>query len=143
MNRSEWNQLRRISGGLTKAQLVAELQDARDDSRTYDREEITERGCDSPGIDVRLQVIPPEEKTRNCWGTPCAPYMTEGEWAFHSGDSQYDQDHRGYWGASGVGPDMTMRDLIGIAEDLAGQFLDMWAEDMQNPIRSSEVNHGS
>lgn len=143
MNRSEWNQLRKISGGLTQAQLVAELRDARNESRTYDREEITEWGCDTPGIDVRLQVIPPEERTRNCWGTPCVPYMTEGEWSVLTGDSQYDQDHRGLWGASGVGPDMTMRDLQGVAEDLAGQVLDMWADSPENPIHSSEVNHGS
>ena len=34
--------------------------------------------------DVRLQVYP------------------DGEWAVRWGDSQYDQDHRGYWGASSV-----------------------------------------
>jgi hypothetical protein len=36
------------------------------------------------GIDVRLQV----------W--------KDGSWSVHFGDSSYDQDHRGYWGASSV-----------------------------------------
>ncbi len=35
-------------------------------------------------IDVRLQVYP------------------DGQWAVHSGSSDYDQDHRGYWGASSI-----------------------------------------
>jgi hypothetical protein len=35
-------------------------------------------------VDVRLQVWP------------------DGTWALHSGDSSYDQDHRGYWGASSL-----------------------------------------
>ena len=34
--------------------------------------------------DVRLQVYP------------------DGNWSLHFGDASYDQDHRGYWGASSV-----------------------------------------
>lgn len=48
----------------------------------YDPEEITEPGCDDPGGDIRLQV--------------------HDGWQIHTGLSDYDQDHRGYWGASWV-----------------------------------------
>lgn len=41
-------------------------------------------GEDTWFCDVRLHVWP------------------DGSWAVHSGDSQYDQDHRGFWGASSI-----------------------------------------
>lgn len=51
------------------------------------------------GTDVRLQVY------------------ENGEWSVHSGSSDYDQDHRGYWGAGSVpgkrfNSEDTARDLI-------------------------------
>lgn len=52
------------------------------------------------GIDVRLQVYP------------------NGEWAIRTGDSSYDQDHRGYWGASFLSPRSNCREL---AADLIDQ----------------------
>lgn len=46
---------------------------------------VNEYDCDAEeGIDVRLQVYP------------------DSEWALRYGYSDYDQDHRGYWGASSV-----------------------------------------
>lgn len=44
------------------------------------------------GIDVRLQI-------------------TEGGWDVHSGDAQYDTDHRGYWGAGWVSQGTNVREL--------------------------------
>lgn len=43
--------------------------------------------------DVRLQV------------------MEDGCWSVHYGDSQYDQDHRGYWGASAISQATNCRDM--------------------------------
>lgn len=61
-------------------------------------------------VDVRLQVYP------------------DGEWAVRWGLSDYDQDHRGYWGASVMDPadDHEMlfriaREMIDQAEDSASQ----------------------
>jgi hypothetical protein len=58
--------------------------------------------------DVRLQVYP------------------DGDWAVRFGPSDYDQDHRGYWGASSVpghgrrfGAESVARDLIDQARDMA------------------------
>jgi hypothetical protein len=54
-------------------------------------------------VDVRLQV------------------MEDGGWAIRTGDSSYDQDHRGYWGASSIDPHTNCRDL-------AIELLDQCAE---------------
>ena len=61
-----------------------------------------------PFIDVRLQYH-------------------DGAWFYHSGDSSYDQDHRGHWGCSRVGmidPDDDNRELMNqIAQDMVDQAL--------------------
>jgi hypothetical protein len=44
--------------------------------------------CDGECVDIRLQVYPAD-------GFPFV-----GEWAIRFGDSSYDLDHNGYWGAS-------------------------------------------
>ena len=61
-------------------------------------------------IDVRLQVYP------------------DGEWAIRTGLSDYDQDHRGYWGAASVSCKNTNKDLRNIAEDLIEQVQDHAAQ---------------
>lgn len=87
--------------------IVEAVKSVRDDSRTYKPEDITAPGTDSPSIDIRLQVY------------------SDGEWAFHSGDQSFDQDHRGYWGASSVGPE----DDDATCEDIAKGLIDQVAED--------------
>jgi hypothetical protein len=52
------------------------------------------------GFDVRLQVY------------------DDGHWAIRTGDSSYDQDHRGYWGASSIDHTTSCREL---AVDLIDQ----------------------
>lgn len=52
------------------------------------------------GVDVRLQVYP------------------DGAWTIHSGSSDYDQDHRGYWGASSV-PGL----VNGVAQEFDSAFV--------------------
>jgi len=61
-------------------------------------------------IEVRLQVY------------------EDGDWTVRWGDSQYDQDHRGYWGSSSVPgngkrfkSEEVARDLINQARDHASQ----------------------
>jgi hypothetical protein len=49
----------------------------------------------------------------------------DGAWAVRYGDSQYDQDHRGYWGSSCIDKKSNCRDiakeLIDQAKDHASQ----------------------
>lgn len=81
------------------------LLDVRDDAQSYDPEDIADDEG-NPSIDVRLQVL------------------DDGSYSFHSGDSSYDKDHRGYCGASSVSPDDDDVALVEIARDLVGQVLD-------------------
>jgi hypothetical protein len=62
------------------------------------------------GIDVRLQVYP------------------DGQWAVRWGLSDYDQDHRGYWGASSVPGNNRRFNSKDIARDLIDQAKDAFAE---------------
>lgn len=71
----------------TVAELTKELAHHKRWLRTmFSREEFREGG------DVRLQV-------------------TDGGWALRTGDSSYDLDHSGYWGAGWVGPGTNCREL--------------------------------
>lgn len=67
-------------------------------------------GDDRDGvIDVRLQVQPGRG------------------WSLLTGDSSYDQDHTGYWGASCLSSKDRVCDLRGLARDLIDQVRDMHA----------------
>lgn len=63
---------------------------------------------DEEGIDVRLQIH-------------------DGDALFHYGPSDYDQDHRGYWGASSVGRDYTDAMIEASARDMIEQARDQEA----------------
>ncbi len=71
----------------------------------------TKTECDEMGedayIDVRLQV------------------MEDDSWGIHTGDSGFDVDHRGYWGASSLSHDSNCREvaheLLGEAKEHAAQ----------------------
>ncbi|MFN8993022.1 MAG: hypothetical protein ACK5X3_05070 [Pseudomonadota bacterium] len=69
-------------------------------------------------IDIRLQV------------------MDDHQWYFHSGDSQYDQDHRGAWGASSVGERVSMEKAMEIAKDLIEQAAEDACDCLTKTIRS-------
>lgn len=75
----------------------------RDDAKTYSPADITEPGCDTPAIDVRLQVY------------------FDGSWCYHTGDVSYDQDHRGCWGCGSVSPDDNAGDLTWLAKRLINE----------------------
>lgn len=87
---------------------IAETLDVISDSVEDD---MIERGCDEPIIDVRLQVA--EDL--------CS-------YSLHSGDSSYDQDHRGYWGSGSVGQNMSFFACKGLAVELCEQVADNHAE---------------
>ena len=77
--------------------------------RNFSRSEFEEKGEDFAGQDVRLQV----------W--------EDGNWAVHVGLSDFDQDHRGYWGASCLSYDR--QNLTELARELIDQCADALAMD--------------
>jgi hypothetical protein len=60
-------------------------------------------------MDVRLQVY------------------SGGAWALRTGSSDYDQDHRGFWGAGSVTASSMVKDLRQTAKDLLEQVQDAYA----------------
>lgn len=64
--------------------------------------------ADMSGGNLRLQVLAGKEFARPSWRV----------W---QGDSQFDTDHRGYWGASFVPLGVSRKDSLAIARDLIGQ----------------------
>lgn len=72
------------------------LKGARADARKYLEE-------NEEAMDVRLQVYP------------------EGYWAIRTGSSDYDLDHKGWWGAGAVSKEDTVEDLRVLAKSLIGQ----------------------
>lgn len=88
----------------SKKAILSDLKYVRNEANTYDPAEL------DGGIDVRLQVY------------------ENGEWYIHTGDSSYDQDHRGYWGAGMVAPGDTNADLESLAHDLLEQAKDHAAQ---------------
>lgn len=54
--------------------------------------------------------------------------MSDGAWDLLTGDSQYDQDHCGYWGSSCIGPNLTQAESEEIAKDLIDQCRDHAAQ---------------
>lgn len=68
-------------------------------------DDMIDEGCDEPTIDCRLQYH-------------------DGLFYFHTGDSSYDQDHRGAWGCSCVGQDLDFDTAKEIATGLLDQVLD-------------------
>ena len=77
--------------------------------RAINKTESAEDGDDG-GIDVRLQVYP------------------DGNWAVRWGSSDYDQDHRGYWGSSSVPGDNRRFDSKDLARDLIDQAKEHFAQ---------------
>ena len=80
--------------------------------RNFGRSEFEEKGEDFAGQDVRLQV------------------RENGKWAVHVCSPDYDQDHRGYWGASLLSYDR--QNLTDLARDLIGQCADAIAMDNES-----------
>lgn len=91
-------------------ELASDLWAVVKDSRSYKPEDIADEEG-NPSIDVRLQVY------------------ADGRWALRTGDSSYDQDHRGYWGAGSVSPDMKKSDVRSLAKELIEEAADQYASD--------------
>ena len=89
-----------------RAALVLEKRSLR---KHFSRADLLEEEGECAGTDVRLQV------------------RESGAWAIHTGASDYDQDHRGYWGCAFLSYDRenltdTARDLLEQAKDHAAQW---------------------
>ena len=77
--------------------------------KNFHRAELVDECSDEfSGTDVRLQVY------------------ENGKWAIRSGDSSYDQDHCGFWGASCLSYDR--QNLTELACDLIAQAAEQAAE---------------
>jgi hypothetical protein len=68
---------------------------------TYRPEDLADEEGNVGG-DVRLQVV-------------------DGDWMIHTGDAQYDQDHRGRWGAGWVPAGAGARECLRIAAGLIAE----------------------
>jgi len=92
------------------ARIVSVLNKIRNQCDQIPAQGDDEYGADDLTIDVRLQL------------------HSDSYWAVRSGDSQYDQDHRGFWGSSCVGSDDSDDGLEDIARDLIDQCADSAAQ---------------
>lgn len=101
--------------GSEREDIIATLMAERDYLDDCDSDEDCD-GCESCQVDVRLQVYP------------------DGDWAIRTGSSDYDLDHRGYWGASSIAPSDSDEMTRALARDLIGQALDACAEDTSQPL---------
>jgi hypothetical protein len=110
------------------------IDDVAADLRAINKQQLNRDDADE-GIDVRLQVHP------------------DGDWGVKSGSSDYDQDHRGYWGASSVPGDNRRFDSKAVARDLIDQAKDHAADNDEGdldepqtareaPVRSSRLDGG-
>jgi len=88
--------------------LVEDLLDLSQEASEFDPADIADDDG-NPSIDCRLRYH-------------------DGAWSFLTGDSSYDQDHRGHWGASSVGVGLTRIGANSIAYDLVEQVLDSIAQ---------------
>ena len=62
-----------------------------------------------------------EDEEGNAGGDVRLQVFESGGWQLNTGDSSYDQSHKGFWGASSVGIDATNKDCREIAKDLIEQ----------------------
>ena len=78
-------------------------------------------------------VIDPDDLDHDDDGEPFGEVriqvMPDYGWYWHTGDSSYDQDHRGYWGAASIGLNMTEEEARDTAIDLIDQARDAAAWD--------------
>lgn len=108
------NSIPRSAGFPTIPELVSSLKANWEYIRkNFSREELKERGEDFAGTDVRLRVY-------------------NGSWYVYTGSSDYDQDHRGVWGASCLSYDR--QNLTDLARDLIEQAKDQFVDNLDREI---------
>lgn len=90
------------------SEVAAELSAIADDVKDIGIE--ADEPGETPYVDVRLQV------------------HTDGSWQVHSGDSQYDTDHRGFWGSSAIPADGSTFNPRDVAFDLIHDVMDHCAQ---------------
>ena len=62
------------------------------------------------------------------WGDIRLQVTDDGAWELHTGDPQYDTDHRGYWGATSVDAGASMSKCREVARELIEQVKDNYAQ---------------
>lgn len=101
--------------------MLAILRSVRDDAGDVEPEPLYGRE-DSRSIDVRLQVYA-ESRT---WHD-----AESVSWAIRRGLSDYDQDHRGHWGAAIVESTDTDEDLGNTLDSMLDEVYDSWAQSLE------------
>jgi hypothetical protein len=99
------------------------IDDVATELRAINKQQSAPDGDDG-GIDVRLQVYP------------------DGDWAVRWGSSDYDQDHRGYWGASSVPGDNRRFDSKDLARDLIDQAKEHFAQGDDDGVLEENEDDG-
>jgi hypothetical protein len=87
-----------------------------------------------PTIKELTECIHDTARQLKGWGideTDIRLQVVDGGWYYHTGDSQYDQDHKGYWGCSGVSSTSTKEECRSIARSLIEQAKDSRAEGVE------------
>jgi len=83
-------------------------------------------------MEVRLQIVVTPHDHRSLFA-PLADGSRKVLWSVHTGDSSYDQDHRGFWGSTSVtfigDPDGDTLDAAEVADDLIGEAMESAAID--------------
>lgn len=77
--------------------------------------EFIEDEDDTPHIDIRLNYQP----------AGCGCFIDDDRWNVRTGDSSYDQDHRGFWGSGCVTEDCDAQEL---AKELFEQVMEHYAQ---------------
>lgn len=93
--------------GITVSAIAAEVMAYAAELASMDPRDIAGDDGEAYG-DIRLQLV-------------------DGSWAVHTGDAQYDTDHRGAWGYASVTPDAGVGACTEIARDLIGEACDAYA----------------
>jgi hypothetical protein len=75
---------------------------------------------------IRAEFSPADRRSDDFCGDVRLQVWPNGTWALHYGDSQYDQDHRGYWGCGSL--DGFPFDSMSLARDLIEQCKEHYAQ---------------
>ena len=73
---------------------------------------------------------------------PCGDFRLQchdGWWTPHRGDSSYDQDHRGYWGAACVSPGQPLHSCLKTAWELIDEVIEDFAQTSEGKEFFKEV----
>lgn len=76
----------------------------------------------SYGRDLAGYGLKPEYGDDTVYGDFRIQIYPDGQWSYHTGDSSYDQDHRGAWGSCSVKVRITRKEAHDLAVDILGSI---------------------